>query len=1005
MNFRFFTSHFSLFTLFLLLSTSADAQRTAAITMSRSTKYQYIDGFGGTGMNGQWGDVYTQQKVNMLWGTGEDQMGLNIMRIRINPNEGNWGEYGNPVKWARRINPDVQVFATPWTPPKKYKTSKTYNYQNEFGTWVWPLVEHSWGGQGSNGGTINDEYIEEYADFLERYRATMESKGCPIDMISIQNECDYTPTATDNGVEHASYESCIFSPKQMAAMVKAARAVVDPKCKIMGPETFGWGQANYNNTLVAMQDAVSNIDVWGNHLYGSNDLSFINKVTSKTGKHMWMTEFLIDYPNDGTYTGQFSAEYDMIKSLEDAMQNGYNGYVYYNMLGDFFACNHGGSETTLWKRAYVFSHYAKYATGKTRIKSVIAGTSSSGLTGGSAYVSEGGDTISLFVLNPTTSTYTLTVNIPINPNRITAVVTGESVNAKKIDLTGQYTEGTKKLKTTLQPGMFYTFVFEKVANQDSIPAEPVTSPKLATYSNPINPYNFFADPTAIEYNGRLYVYGTNDQQEFDLTDGLAANSYGKINQFVCMSTADMVNWTNHGVIDVKTIAPWISASWAPSIVSRVEEDGLTHFYMYFTNSAAGIGVLTATSPEGPWTDPLGRALIDSKTPGLGTIGSIIDPGAAIKPDGSEAYLTFGGGDITSTALQPGNARIVKLGSDMISLDGDIKTISAPCHFEANELNYIGSRWVYSYCTRWSIADDWKSYSSATAPTPCSIVYMTASDPLADRWAYKGELVPNPGRIGYPYGNNHSHLQKFGSTYYIFYHTQWLENQLGYSGGYRNVQMNRITVAEAAAKIATLNANTASLTGVSQLTAARVNPYEPQLATMLAGAAGIKAENTGAVGQTCVTNISSGDWTMVRGVQFGSTDHPNGAQSLIATLQGTGTMEVRLGDLSAEPVATLDFDSENDTTIQVNLATPITTLQNNVYFVFTKAQNAKFYTWQYSSDSVILEGDIDGDGALTVADITLLINMYLDSSGKIFDIDGDGILTVSDITALIELYLR
>ena len=155
------------------ISTLKTASKTGYINVVARTKYQHIDGFGGTGMNGQWADKYTQVKVNKLWGTGEGQMGLNIMRIRINPNEGNWGEYGNAVKWARQINPAVQVFATPWTPPKKWKTSKEEKYQNEFGTWVWPLVEHSWGGQGSNGGTFNDEYTEDYADFFERYRQTM----------------------------------------------------------------------------------------------------------------------------------------------------------------------------------------------------------------------------------------------------------------------------------------------------------------------------------------------------------------------------------------------------------------------------------------------------------------------------------------------------------------------------------------------------------------------------------------------------------------------------------------------------------------------------------------------------------------------------------------------------------------------------------------------------------------------------------------------------------------
>ena len=43
-----------------------------------------------------------------------------------------------------------------------------------------------------------------------------------------------------------------------------------------------------------------------------------------------------------------------------------------------------------------------------------------------------------------------------------------------------------------------------------------------------------------------------------------------------LSTDDMVNWTYHGLIDVKALSPWGIASWAPSIVSRVESDGKTY---------------------------------------------------------------------------------------------------------------------------------------------------------------------------------------------------------------------------------------------------------------------------------------------------------------------------------------------------------------------------------------------------------------------------------------------
>lgn len=933
-------------TKFLLLSFLAgsmavlplSAQRKAQLVVTASTKYQHIDGFGGTGMNGQWADVYTQQKVNMLWGQGDDQIGLNIMRIRINPNEGNWGEYGNAIKWARAVNPNLQVFATPWTPPKKYKTSKTTIYKNDFGTDVWPLVDHPWGGQGSNGGAINPDFIEDFADFLERYRATMERKGCPIDMISIQNESNYTPTATDDGVEHASYESCIYSPKEMAATVKAARAKVNAKCKIMGPETFGWGQSPYNTTLANMPDAVNSIDVWGNHIYGSmktnqwgpNDYDYISTVTKKTGKSMWMTEFLIDYDKN-TYKGDMSAEKDMIESIEYCLTHGYNAYVYYNMLDDFFACNHGGSDTELWKRAYIFGHYAKYATGKTRVKSALT-DNNGGLIGGSSYINAAGDTLTCFVYNPTSSVYTFTVSVPFIPTNIKQIATGNSVNRIVTDITEEVNCTTKFPKLTLQPGIFYTFQFVNAPDAEEEAAELARSPKDDSYASPINPMQYMADPTGVEYDGRLYIYATNDQQEFDASHGLLANSYGKINQLVCFSTADMVNWTNHGVIDVKAIAPWIYASWAPSVISREEAGGKTHFYMYFTNSASGIGVLTATSPLGPWTDPLGKALIDSKTPGLGTIGNIIDPGAAINPETGEAYLTFGGGDIkgTGTDLHPGNARIVKLGDDLISLGSEIKTIDAPCQFEANELNFIGGKWVYSYCTRWTVPSNWSSYStSIAAPSACSIVYMVNSgDPLTDKWSYKGVILPNPGNLGYPYGNNHSRLQKFGTAsqpYYLFYQSQWLERQFGYSGGYRNLHVNKIVVTESSAKIATLAANSATLKGAGQLTSGQINPYTDQSGAMMAN--GTK------------------DWWMVRGVKFSGDLGP--AKSLAVKTTGTGTLELHIGSLDSEPIATLTFSSLAEQETIVNLSEEISTFQSYIYFVWKdKHSDASVSSWKF-----------------------------------------------------------
>lgn len=111
------------------------------------------------------------------------------------------------------------------------------------------------------------------------------------------------------------------------------------------------------------------------------------------------------------------------------------------------------------------------------------------------------------------------------------------------------------------------------------------SPKLISNNgNPLLDFIFTADPTAVEYNGRIYVYATNDHQQYEHVGKDGKNSYERIRTLVMMSSDDMVNWTYHGLINTAKLAPWSQNSWAPSITSRLEADGKTHFYLYYSKS-------------------------------------------------------------------------------------------------------------------------------------------------------------------------------------------------------------------------------------------------------------------------------------------------------------------------------------------------------------------------------------------------------------------------------------
>ena len=194
----------------------------------------------------------------------------------------------------------------------------------------------------------------------------------------------------------------------------------------------------------------------------------------------------------------------------------------------------------------------------------------------------------------------------------------------------------------------------------------------------------------MEYNGRVYVYTTNDVIEYDSDGKVTENTYAQINKINCLSSADLVNWTDHGAIPVAGtdgIAKWATCSWAPCAAHKTI-NGKEKFFLYFCNGGNGVSVLTADSPTRPWTESLGKALITRATPNCSDITWLFDPAVMVDDDGT-GYLCFGGGVPDGKDAMPGTSRIVKLGDDMISLAGTPVTIEAPYLFEDSGIYKIG----------------------------------------------------------------------------------------------------------------------------------------------------------------------------------------------------------------------------------------------------------------------------------------------------------------------------
>lgn len=110
--------------------------------------------------------------------------------------------------------------------------------------------------------------------------------------------------------------------------------------------------------------------------------------------------------------------------------------------------------------------------------------------------------------------------------------------------------------------------------------------------------------------------------------------------FDCFSSADLVKWTKHERILDSTRIKWAKrAMWAPSIICK---DG--RYFLFFgandiqnDEHLGGIGIAVADRPQGPYSDYLGRPLIDKFHNGAQPIDQFV-----FKDVDGTYYLIYGG---------------------------------------------------------------------------------------------------------------------------------------------------------------------------------------------------------------------------------------------------------------------------------------------------------------------------------------------------------------------------
>lgn len=430
--------------------------------------------------------------------------------------------------------------------------------------------------------------------------------------------------------------------------------------------------------------------------------------------------------------------------------------------------------------------------------------------------------------------------------------------------------------------------------------------KKAAQTNPLMTQRFGADPYAMVYEDRVYFYMTADAPEYDEAGNITENTYSKIRSINVISTEDMVNFTDHGSIAAAGkdgAATWANNSWAPAAAWK-EIDGQVKFFLYFANSGGGIGVLTSDSPTGPFTDPLGEALVSRNTPNCSDVLWLFDPAVLVDDDG-RAYLYFGGGVPEGKVPDPGTARVVELGEDMISIKGAPQRIDVPYLFEDSGIHKFGEKYYYTYCTNWQVdSEGTAKYGFVNA----EIASLESDSPMGP-FTYKERILENPGRYFGLYGNNHHCVFEFKGNWYITYHTRTLEKAMGIEKGYRCTHIDAFEMGEDG----TIGKIAQTLVGREQLK--NVDAYAVNPAVMIAVQGGLDTTPiTNAQGAEMVlTGIDRGDFLKVQGVDFGEKA-PAKWNAYIKKAEGCGedcVIQLRIGKTSGKIIGYLTMEEATE----------------------------------------------------------------------------------------------
>ena len=420
--------------------------------------------------------------------------------------------------------------------------------------------------------------------------------------------------------------------------------------------------------------------------------------------------------------------------------------------------------------------------------------------------------------------------------------------------------------------------------------------------NPISTYHYLADPSAAADDSTFYILTDVDdyspQKNYDY-DIVGLNAF---------TSKDMKNWTDHGMVfrSKREFGDYPNNTWASGIAVHKGR-----IYIVYPNGASGVGMLTATSIDGPYTDPvkethgvnyIAASYGSSVIGGCDGIAHCFDPGIFIEDDGT-GYVIFGGGE-NGQRPYGNNLDIIKFteNNGKITIDKNSLTrVSAQNSFEAPYIHKKGSKYYLSF------------------NTPPQVIDYGMADKITGPYTFVGTVIPGISAVPDAHnegGNNHQGFAEFQGKWYAVYHDRRLVTadehpgsctQSGQCTNSPNKENHRsVSIDELTWSGDKMNKLTFTREGPKQIK--NFDPYNTYKALTSSKQRNVRSRTDWTKGKPVVhvlTPLATKEsWIRVSGVDFG-----NGAQNLRIKAANVGDgnkVEIHKGSVSGTLAGTCEL---------------------------------------------------------------------------------------------------